>query len=122
MSTLITSSTAAGEVFPHHIQFQSKAKSINTAQININVAEHMQQVLGKFRCKEVKPWSIVFGINKKGGMDNKEFTKYIWGSISPLFPDAVDKPGHCLLLKMDGCPGQMSLSLLASLKLVGIVL
>jgi hypothetical protein len=55
MSTLITGSNAAGKVFPPHIQFQSKAKSIDTVQIDIDAAECMQHVLGKFGCKEVKP-------------------------------------------------------------------
>jgi hypothetical protein len=55
MSMLITGSTAASKVFPPHIQLQSKAKSVDTVKIDINVAEHMQQALGKFGCKEVKP-------------------------------------------------------------------
>ena len=38
-STLITGSNAAGEAFPPHIQFQSKAKSDDTARIDVNVAE-----------------------------------------------------------------------------------
>ena len=55
-------------------------------------------------------------------MDNKEFAKYMRGSIAPLFPDAVDKPGHCILLKVNSGQGQMNLSLLSSLKFLGIVL
>ncbi len=62
--TLITGSNAAGKMFPPHIQFQSKAKSIDTMQINIDVAERMQHVLGKFGCKEVKPWQGTFGANE----------------------------------------------------------
>ncbi len=121
-STLITGSTAAGEVFPPHIQFQSKAKTANTARIDIDIAKHMQQVLGKFGCNEVKTWPITFGTNEKGGMDNKEFAKYTWGSIVPLFPDAVDQTGHCVLLKVDSGPGRMHLELLGMLKLIGIIL
>jgi hypothetical protein len=37
---LKTGSTAAGEVFPPHIQFQPKAKSVNTTQIDVYAAEH----------------------------------------------------------------------------------
>ena len=36
-STLITGSTAAGEVFPPHIQFQTKAKSKDTQRLNAHV-------------------------------------------------------------------------------------
>jgi hypothetical protein len=55
-------------------------------------------------------------------MDNKEFTKYMQGSIVPLFPDAVDEPGHCVLLKVDSGPGRMNLKLFSTLKLIGIIL
>ncbi len=121
-STLITGSTAAGKVFPPHIQFQSKAKSADTARIDIDVAEYTQQVLGKFGCDKVKAWPITFGTNEKGGMDNKEFAKYMQGSIVPLFPDAVDEPGRRVLLKVDSGPGRMNLKLLTTLKLIGIIL
>jgi hypothetical protein len=65
MAMLISGSTAVGKVFPPHIQFQLKAKSTDTAQINIAAAEHMQHVLEKFGCKEVKLWPSTFGMNKK---------------------------------------------------------
>jgi hypothetical protein len=119
---LITGSTAAGKVFPPHIQFQSKVKTTNTTRIDIDVAEHMQQVLGKFGCNEVKTWPITFGTNEKGGMDNEEFTKYMRSSIIPLFPDAVNQPGRWVLLKVDSGPGRMNLELLATLKLIGFIL
>ena len=120
--TLITGSTAAGQVFPPHLQFQSKAKSADTTRIDVNVAEHIQRVRGKFVCKEEKLWPIAFGTNEKGGMHNKEFTKYMRGAIAPLFPDALDKPGCHVLLKVNSGPGRMNLELLASLKLLGIIL
>jgi hypothetical protein len=122
MATLIAGSTTAGEVFPPHIQFQLKAKSGDTAQIHIDAAEHIQHVLGKFGCKEVKPWPTTFGMNKKGGMDHEEFAKYMQCSIAPLFPDALDQPGCCVLLKVISGPSKINLQLLASLKLLDIVL
>ncbi len=122
MLMLIAGSTDASKVFPPHIQFQSKAKSVDIVQINIDVAELMQHVLGKLRCNEVKPWPSRFGTNKKGGMDNEEFTKYMRGSIAPIFPNALDQPGCCVQLKVDSGPGRMNLQLLTTLKLLGIVL
>ncbi len=55
-------------------------------------------------------------------MDNEEFVKYMRGSIAPLFPDAINQPGCCVLLKVDSRPSRMNLQLLASLKLLGIIL
>ena len=57
-----------------------------------------------------------------GGIDNKEFSKYMRGSIAPLNPNALNQPGQCVLLKVDSRPGRMNLQLLASLKFLGIIL
>jgi hypothetical protein len=61
-------------------------------------------------------------MNKKGGMDNEEFAKYMQDSIATLFPDALDQPGRRVLLKVASGPGRMNLQLLASLKFLGIIL
>ena len=55
-------------------------------------------------------------------MDNKKFLKYMRGAIATLFPDALDQPGCHILLKVNSGPGRMNLELLASLKLLGIIL
>jgi len=51
-STLITGSTAAGEAFPPHIQYVTKAKTAETMRLDIDVAEHVPRVIGKFGCAE----------------------------------------------------------------------
>jgi hypothetical protein len=99
-STLITGSTAAGEAFPPHIQYMTKAKTSETMRLNVDIAEHVPWVLGKFGCKEECTWPVSFKQNEKGGMDEEEFAKYLFDSIVPLFPHAKDKPGHRVLLKV----------------------
>ncbi len=47
-STLITGSTAAGEAFQPHIQYVTKAKTLEMMQLNVDVAEHVPWVRGKF--------------------------------------------------------------------------
>jgi hypothetical protein len=121
-STLITGSTAAGEAFLPHIQYVTKAKTPETMHLDVDVAEHVPRVLGKFGCEEERTWPVLFGQNEKGGMDEEEFAKYLFNSIVPLFPHAKDKPGHCILLKVDLGPGRMNLNLLANLRLLGFVL
>jgi len=122
-STLVTGSTAAGEAFPPHIQYVTKAKTPETMRLDVNIAEHVPRVLGKFGCKEEHTWPVSFGQNEKGGMDKEEFTtKYLFNSIVPLFPHAKDKPGHRVLLKVDSGPGRMNLNLLAKLRLLGFVM
>jgi hypothetical protein len=92
-STLITGSTAAGEVLPPHIQYMTKAKSKETMRLDFDVLEHAQQVIGKFGGDEERAWPVSFGQNEKGGMDEVEFEKYLLNSIVPLFPHAKDKAG-----------------------------
>jgi hypothetical protein len=121
-STLITGSTAAGEAFPPHIQFQSKAKSADTARIDVDVAEYVQLVRGTFGCGDEVLWPITFGTNEKGEMDNVEFLKFMRGSVAPLYPDACDEDGFRVMFKVDSGPGRMYLELLAALKLLGIII
>ena len=90
-STLITGSTAAGEAFLPHIQNVTKAKTPETMRLDVDVAEHVPQVLGKFGCKEERTWPVSFGQNEKGGMNEEEFAKYLFNSIVPLFPHANGK-------------------------------
>jgi hypothetical protein len=119
---LITGSTATGEAFPPHIQYVAKSKTPETMRLDVDVAEHVPRVLGKFGCEEECTWSVSFGQNEKVGMDKEEFAKYLFNSIVPLFPHAKDKPGHHVLLKVDSGPGRMNLNLLAKLRLLGFVL
>ena len=121
-STLITGSTAAGEALPPHIQFQTKAKSNDTERISIDVIEHCPKVKGKFGCPEQRLWPVTFGMNENGGMNEEEFEKYLRNSILPLFPDAKDKPGLRVILKVDSGPGRTNLKLLATLRLLGFIL
>ncbi len=77
---------------------------------------------GKFGCEEERTWPVSFRQNEKGGMDEEEFAEYLFNSIVPLFSPAKDKPGHCVLLKVDSGPGRMNLNLLLKLRLLGFVL
>jgi hypothetical protein len=44
-------------------------------------------------------------MNKKGGMTDNEFEKYIKNSICPLYLDMEDTPGKHVLLNVDSGPG-----------------
>jgi hypothetical protein len=51
-------------------------------------------------------------MNKKGGMNDEEFCKYLNYMIYPLFPDMEDVPGKRILLKVDSGPGHNCMDLL----------
>jgi len=62
------------------------------------------------------------GLNEKGEMDEAEFEKYFRNCILPLFPDALDLPGFCIMVKVDSGPGRLNVNLLAKLRLLGFYL
>jgi phage terminase large subunit-like protein len=120
--TMIAGSNAAGEAFPPHLQFPSKAKSKEQMRLDYDILDHIPQVRGRFGCEEEHLWPVTFGVNEKGGMDDNEFANYIMNSIVPLYPHAKDKRGHRVLLKVDSGPGRTNMDLLAKLKMLGFIL
>ncbi len=58
-------------------------------------------------------------MNKKGGMDEVEFKKYVKKSITHLYPDACNIPGKWFIAKVNSWPGQLNMELLAKLWLMG---
>ena len=118
----MSGSTAAGEALPPHIQSQTKAKNEDNERISIDVIEHCQKVKEMFGCPKEKTWPVMFGMNKKGGMNKEEFKKYLCNAIVHLFPDTKDKPDFRVILKVDSGPGRMTLKLLATLRLLSFIL
>lgn len=80
------------------------------------MVEFMPGTEGKwgFSTEMVKP--VTFGMNEKGGMNDTELEKYLFNSIVPLYPDAEDKPGKRVLIKVDNGPGRKNVQMLAALR------
>jgi len=62
------------------------------------------------------------GLNEKGGMDDDEFSQYIINLMMRLYPDAADIPGKRVIVKIDSGPGRCNNTLLARLRIRGILL
>ncbi len=118
-TTLITGSTAAGEVLPPHFQFSTTAKTEERERVRLETVKFMKNVRGKFGHDEVKTFPCTFGLNEKGGMDKDEFEKYLFVNIVSLYPDAVDVPGKRVCIKLDSGPGRINAELMARLRLMG---
>jgi hypothetical protein len=103
-STLICGSNAAGEALPPHFQFQTKATSGDRERIRSEVFAFTPRVIGQFGTDSERAWDCTFGLNTKGGMDDREFELYIINSILPLYPNTLDRPGKRLILKCDSIP------------------
>ena len=52
---------------------------------------------------------MTFGFNAKGGMDNEQFKEYFKTNIAPLYPDADDKAGKRVMVKVDSGPGRLEI-------------
>ena len=120
--TMITGSTAAGEALPPHFQFQTAAKSAETQRARYELVQYFHSVYGKFGFTERQLLGVSIGFNEKGGMDEAEFEKYVSNSILPLYPDARDRPGLRVMVKVDSGPGRINGAMLARLKTRGFYL
>jgi hypothetical protein len=121
-ATLICGSNAAGEALPPHFQFQTKATTDDGQRLRNEVFAYCPRVLGKFGTEEERSWDCTFGLNTKGGMDDREFEEYIMNSILPLYPNTRDRPGKRIILKCDSGPGRLQIELLAKLRFLGVYL
>ncbi len=79
-------------------------------------------MVGKYGTEVETSWDCTFGLNMKGGMDDREFAHYVTNSILPLYPETHDWKGHRLLLKCDSGPGHLQVELLAQLRFLGVYL
>jgi hypothetical protein len=121
-TTMITGSNAASEPILPHFQFQTSAQSQDTEQCRLEAAAYFCGVWCKFGKKKAKYIGVSVGLNEKGGMDEAEFEKYFRNCILQLFPDAIDLPGFCVMVKVDSGPGRLNVNLLAGLCLLGFYL
>ena len=55
-------------------------------------------IQGEFGFGQIQEVGMTLGANSKAGMDIKEFTKYLFTTVVPLYPDAADKQGKCGVL------------------------
>ena len=71
--TMISGSLAAGEAIPPHFQFQMSASSAKGEAIRIEMIRYFTAVKGIFGWGTEQEFSVSFGLNSKGGMDDEEF-------------------------------------------------
>ncbi len=90
---LICGSNTAGKALPPHIQFATKAQSKETMRLDIDSFDHIPDVRGRWGFLQEENKNVTFGMNKKGGMDKKEFEEYVMTAIVPLFPNARNQKG-----------------------------
>ena len=120
--TFIAGSSAAGETLPPHLQFSTSATSEERERMHIVLLTHVLSVFGKFGYGELKELDTTIGVNENGGMDDKEFEKYLLDLIDTIFPDAEDKVGKRIIVSIDSGPGRSNTTLLARLLLRGVLL
>ena len=100
---MIAGSTATGEPIPPHFQFHTRAQSVETQSVNINLVRFLPNILGKFGADEEKECLI----QREGGtMGSKEYYKT---NIAPLYPDADDKAGKRVMVKVDSGPERLEI-------------
>ncbi len=75
--TGISGSNAVGEVVPPHFQLPTAVTAVEHKKVQFDFFVHIKKTHGQFGCNKVKKWPCGFGTNKKGGMNDVEFYKYM---------------------------------------------
>ena len=91
-ATFIGGSTVKGWPLPVHLQVKSEAQAENI-KISLKFLKGSQSVQGKFGFSEVKEIGMTLGANPKARLGMKEFAKYLFSIIVPLYPDTSNRPG-----------------------------
>ena len=121
-STMIGGCTARGEPLPPHFQFPTKATAEERERIRTEVAEYCLFVRGKWGLDRLCSKTPTFGLNEKGGMNDKEFEDYLVESLTVLFPNAKPLSGQWVIIKVDSGPGRLNITMLARLRMMGFIL
>jgi hypothetical protein len=75
--TVIFGSNAAGKCVPPHFQLPTSATAEEREKVCYKFLTHILDTRGRFGCEEERSWPCTIGMNKKGGMTDNEFEKYI---------------------------------------------
>jgi hypothetical protein len=97
--TCIFGSSISGECMLVHFQLPTSATKAECKKLQNNFCQHIKKTHRQFGHNKVPKWPCGIRMNKKGGMNDKEFEKYINNKIIPLFPDMEDTSGKRVLLK-----------------------
>jgi hypothetical protein len=109
--------------FPPNFQFSTAANTNEgLTQWCLHAARRFHKVRAQCWFDSVQDFPVTFGKNEKGGMNTKEFHEYIENTNMKFYPDACDKPGKRVLLKMDSGPGRDNLELIVKLCMMGFYL
>jgi hypothetical protein len=114
-TTMISWSSAAGELIPPHFQFQTTAQTAEAKAIRIKCLHYMLNVQAYFGYNKALSLPISFGFNHKGGMDDNDFFECLQLLIIKLYPDAAPVKGMWVAEKCDSGPGWLNPKLLAYL-------
>ena len=120
-ATFIGGSTVIGWPLPIHLQVKSEAQAENI-RLSVNFMKDSRSVRGVFGFGGVREVGMTLRANPKAGMDTKEFAKYLFATIVPLYPDTADKPGKRVAVIVDSGPGRVNSDMLARLRIRGFYL
>ena len=90
--TGIFGSSAAGKCKPLHFQLPTSVMAKEREKIQYEFLIHILDTRGKFGCTEERSWLCMIGMNKKGGMTDKEFENTSTTTLSLSTPTLKTRP------------------------------
>ena len=101
---------------------QWKGGHFQYMRLSLEFLKGSRSVRGKYGLDEVKEIGMTLGANPKAGMDMKEFAKYLFSSIVPLYPEPSEKLGKRVAIIVDSGPEHVNAEMLAKLRIRGFYL
>ena len=100
---------------PVHLQVKSDAQTENI-RLSLDFSKDSRRVQGVYGFGKLQEIEMILGSNSKAGIDGKEFAKYLFVTILPLYPDSADIPGKRIAVIVDSGPGRLNSDMLARLR------
>lgn len=119
MSTFMCGSNAIGEVLPLHIMFSSKAEE-EKKSMNIEWCFGLPCIFAQFGHSSLQSFPALVTMNPNGGTDSRVLAQVLRSNVEQLYPDAKDKAGFRVLIKIDDVPGRLDLNSLTELRASGV--
>ena len=121
--TLLAGCFASGEKFPEHFQVPTNAERDQNKGVNSDFTIDFKETTAWYLYGEERGFSNTYGCNKKGGMNKKEFGKWVDKNLVKLVSgDCADIAGKRICVLVDGGPGRTNRTMLNTLRMLGIYL
>ncbi|CAB9523296.1 unknown protein [Seminavis robusta] len=117
--TLMFGMSFANEALPPLFIFPTKSKDPSNYKHRVDFAASLPQLEAQYGFNRLRRHNVPFAMNPKGGMTKEMLEAFFRKCVLPLYPNAADREGQRLLIKIDSGPGRNNPDCLRKLRARG---